>query len=65
MNWLMVTHHEMGHIEYFLQYKDQPTVFRDGANPGRYTLSSIDYKFGIVSSSYLFGSKTKTMRHAS
>ncbi|XP_071837203.1 angiotensin-converting enzyme-like [Apostichopus japonicus] len=27
-------HHEMGHIEYFLQYKDQPIVYRGGANPG-------------------------------
>ena len=34
MDWLMTTHHEMGHIEYFLQYKDQPVQFRDGANPG-------------------------------
>jgi peptidyl-dipeptidase A len=24
----------MGHIEYFLQYKNQPVVFREGANPG-------------------------------
>lgn len=24
----------MGHVQYFLQYKDQPVVFRDGANPG-------------------------------
>ena len=34
-NWLMVTHHEMGHVEYFLQYTHQPTIFRDGANPGK------------------------------
>lgn len=27
-------HHEMGHIQYFLQYKDQPVIFREGANPG-------------------------------
>ncbi|KAI8789456.1 Angiotensin-converting enzyme (ACE) [Biomphalaria glabrata] len=27
-------HHEMGHIEYFLQYANQPIAFRDGANPG-------------------------------
>ncbi|CAH1187235.1 unnamed protein product [Phyllotreta striolata] len=27
-------HHEMGHIEYFLQYKDQPVPFRNGANDG-------------------------------
>lgn len=25
-------HHEMGHIEYFMAYADQPTIFREGAN---------------------------------
>lgn len=25
-------HHEMGHVEYFMSYKDQPTVFRTGAH---------------------------------
>jgi peptidyl-dipeptidase A len=34
MDQLFTVHHEMGHIEYFLQYKDQPVRFRDGANPG-------------------------------
>ena len=34
MEELIVIHHEMGHIQYFLQYKDQPVVYRDGANPG-------------------------------
>ena len=29
-----VIHHEMGHIEYFMAYKDQPTVYRTGANSG-------------------------------
>lgn len=29
-----VIHHEMGHIEYYIQYKDQPFPFRSGANPG-------------------------------
>ncbi|XP_063823938.1 angiotensin-converting enzyme-like isoform X4 [Ostrinia nubilalis] len=32
--YFQTTHHEMGHIQYFLQYKDQPAIFRDGANPG-------------------------------
>ncbi|RZB38755.1 hypothetical protein BDFB_008530 [Asbolus verrucosus] len=27
-------HHEMGHIQYFLQYAKKPYNFRDGANPG-------------------------------
>nr|XP_034299429.1 uncharacterized protein LOC117680950 isoform X2 [Crassostrea gigas] len=34
MEDLITIHHEMGHIEYFLQYKEQPLVYRDGANPG-------------------------------
>nr|XP_022919739.1 angiotensin-converting enzyme-like [Onthophagus taurus] len=31
---LITVHHEMGHIQYYLQYANQPVVFRDGANPG-------------------------------
>lgn len=34
MQDLMSTHHEMAHIQYYLQYADQPQLFRDGANPG-------------------------------
>ncbi|KAJ8264684.1 hypothetical protein GJAV_G00152490 [Gymnothorax javanicus] len=34
MEQLFTVHHEMGHIEYYLQYKDQPVTFRRGANPG-------------------------------
>ncbi|XP_032231453.1 angiotensin-converting enzyme [Nematostella vectensis] len=30
---LIITHHEMGHIYYFLKYWDQPYIYRDGANP--------------------------------
>ncbi|EAW94319.1 angiotensin-converting enzyme isoform X1 [Homo sapiens] len=31
---LVVAHHEMGHIQYFMQYKDLPVALREGANPG-------------------------------
>ncbi|XP_059494632.1 angiotensin-converting enzyme [Stegostoma tigrinum] len=34
MEQLFTVHHEMGHVEYYLQYKDQPVSFRGGANPG-------------------------------
>lgn len=34
MESLITIHHEMGHIEYYLQYAHQPVVFRTGANPG-------------------------------
>ncbi|XP_023949107.1 angiotensin-converting enzyme-like [Bicyclus anynana] len=33
MQDLISTHHEMAHIQYYLQYADQPQLFRDGANP--------------------------------
>ncbi|XP_063315425.1 angiotensin-converting enzyme [Pelobates fuscus] len=34
MDDLITVHHEMGHVQYFLQYKDLPVSFREGANPG-------------------------------
>ncbi|GBM64390.1 Angiotensin-converting enzyme [Araneus ventricosus] len=34
MEDLITVHHEMGHIEYYLQYARQPLVFRKGANNG-------------------------------
>lgn len=34
MNDLATIHHEMGHIQYFMQYKDLPITLRMGANPG-------------------------------
>ena len=27
-------HHEMGHVQYYMLYRDQPVNFREGANPG-------------------------------
>uniref|UniRef100_A0A915K016 Angiotensin-converting enzyme n=1 Tax=Romanomermis culicivorax TaxID=13658 RepID=A0A915K016_ROMCU len=34
MNDLITIHHEMGHVQYYLNYAQQPFLFRDGANPG-------------------------------
>lgn len=34
MDDLQTVFHELGHVYYYLQYKDQPSVYRDGANPG-------------------------------
>ncbi|CAG0894908.1 unnamed protein product [Darwinula stevensoni] len=34
MEDFVTVHHEMGHVEYFIQYKDLHIAFRDGANPG-------------------------------
>lgn len=32
-NNFVTAHHEMGHIQYYILYKDQPLTFRSGANP--------------------------------
>lgn len=34
MESLVTVHHEIGHIEYYLNYRNQPLAFRTGANPG-------------------------------
>jgi peptidyl-dipeptidase A len=34
MKDLVTIHHEMGHIEYYMQYQTQPPIYREGANPG-------------------------------
>lgn len=34
MSDLVTVHHEMGHIQYFMEYSIQPPIYREGANPG-------------------------------
>lgn len=34
MEDLITVHHEMGHIQYYLQYMNQSLTYRNGANPG-------------------------------
>ncbi|CAG0889487.1 unnamed protein product [Darwinula stevensoni] len=34
MQDFVTVHHEMGHVQYFIQYKDLHIAFREGANPG-------------------------------
>lgn len=35
----ITAHHEMAHLQYFLNYRHNPKVFRDGANPGNFYFS--------------------------
>nr|XP_022899695.1 angiotensin-converting enzyme-like [Onthophagus taurus] len=34
MEDLIKIHHEMAHIQYYMEYSEQPFVYREGANPG-------------------------------
>ena len=40
MEWLLTTHHEMGHIAYDMLYSHLHVEFKGGANPGSQTLIS-------------------------
>jgi peptidyl-dipeptidase A len=39
MDDLFAAHHEMGHVQYSIQYKDQPAAYKEGANPGNEKIS--------------------------
>lgn len=45
MTWVVTTHHEMGHVQYYLQYKHQPVSFRRGGNLGTSFHSSYVFCF--------------------
>lgn len=50
---LTTVHHEMGHIEYFLAYKNQPNMFRAGANPGFHEAIGDTISLSVETTNYL------------
>ena len=50
---LTTIHHEMGHIEYFLAYKNQSTIFRAGANPGFHEAIGDTISLSVETPAYL------------
>ncbi|CAL1545972.1 unnamed protein product [Lymnaea stagnalis] len=48
-------HHEMGHVEYYMAYADQPTVFREGANPAFHEAVGDTVQLSVLSHSHLKG----------
>lgn len=52
----------MGHIQYFLQYKDQPFVFRDGANSGKLWYGFL-FLYRIKMCTVVNGERFKTVHH--
>lgn len=46
----ITAHHELAHIQYFLNYRHNPKVFRDGANPGNFLLRNSYFRsvLGVV-----------------
>lgn len=50
---LTTVHHEMGHIEYYLSYKELPSTFRAGANPGFHEAIGDTISLSVETPSYL------------
>ncbi|XP_043287785.1 angiotensin-converting enzyme-like isoform X2 [Venturia canescens] len=50
---LLSTHHEMAHLQYYLQYKDQPLIFRGEALPGFHEAVSDAIELSIVTPRHL------------
>ncbi|XP_059091374.1 angiotensin-converting enzyme-like [Tigriopus californicus] len=57
----LTLHHEMGHIQYYMNYHHQPPIFRDGANPSFHESIGDCINYGIQSPAFLkrFGLKSK------
>ena len=39
----VTVHHEMGHIAYYQQYKEQPFAYREAPNPGTGNLKKTQF----------------------
>ncbi|XP_072501967.1 angiotensin-converting enzyme isoform X2 [Notamacropus eugenii] len=57
MEDLMSVFHEMGHIQYFMQYKNLSLVLREGANPGFHEAIGDVMSLSVSTSKYLHNSE--------
>lgn len=53
MESFLTIHHEMGHIQYFMLYRKQPFLFRDGANPGFHEAIGDTISLSVAAPSHL------------
>lgn len=53
MEYFETIHHEMGHIEYFMEYAHQPTVYRNGANSAFHEAIGDTISLSVMSRSHL------------
>lgn len=48
-----VIHHEMGHIEYYMEYKNQLPIFQDGVNSAFQESIGDAIMYGVMSPTHL------------
>ncbi|XP_039275275.1 angiotensin-converting enzyme-like, partial [Nilaparvata lugens] len=48
-----VLHHELGHIQYYMAYKDQPAIFQDDANSAFHESIGDAIMFGVMTPDHL------------
>ena len=49
----MNAHHEMGHVQYYMQYRNQPQVFRQAANPAMHEAIGDAIGLSVLNPEYL------------
>lgn len=54
MQDLNTAHHEMGHIEYFMQYRHQPVLFQDGANSAFHEAVGDTVQYSFLNPDHLY-----------
>ncbi|CAG0897557.1 unnamed protein product [Cyprideis torosa] len=53
-DYFLTIHHEMGHIQYFMQYAHQPIVYRDGAHDGFHEAIGEVMSMSVATPSHLY-----------
>ncbi|XP_046592933.1 angiotensin-converting enzyme-like [Neodiprion lecontei] len=48
-----VIHHELGHVYYYMAYKDQPTIFMDGANSAFHEAVGDAVMYGVMTPQHM------------
>ena len=51
---LMTAHHEMGHVEYYMMYRQQPCIYRTGANAAFHEAVGDTVQLSAMTPEYLY-----------
>lgn len=54
MQDLNTVHHEMGHVEYFMQYRHQPILFQDSANSAFHEAIGDTIQYSFLTPEHLY-----------
>lgn len=53
LSYFEIIHHEMGHIQYFMEYRNQPVEYRDSANQAFHEAIGDTISLSVMSNKHL------------